>query len=175
MSGVALTITFEDVSAGPILAQVRSALTDMRPLMQDIGAELENSTLDRFETNIAPDGTAWRPSLHSELTGKPTLVREGYLRDSVNYVLDGSDAVEVGAGGIAADYAAIHQTGGTITAKGPGGLAFTLASGEFVNVQSVTIPARPYLGISAQDDEAILEIALHYLADAAARAYQGGL
>lgn len=175
MSGLAIVISYEDITAGPVIDALLKATGDLRPLMEDIGAEIESSTLDRFETNVAPDGTPWKQSLHSKVSGQPTLVEKGYLRDSVHYVLDGSDAVEIGAGGIAADYAGIHQTGGTITAKGPGGLRFALATGEFVNVQSVEIPARPYLGLSAADDQALLEIAFQHLARAAAATYQGGV
>ncbi|WP_374569684.1 phage virion morphogenesis protein [Phenylobacterium sp.] len=175
MTGVAIVISYEDISAGPAIDALLAATSDLRPLMEDIGAELESSTLDRFETNIAPDGTPWQRSLHSMVTGQPTLVDRGYLRDSVHYVLDGSDAVEVGAGGIAAAYAGMHQTGGVITAKGPGGLAFHLATGEFVNVQSVEIPARPYVGLSSADDQAILDIAFEHLARAAGATFQGGV
>ncbi|MBA4792290.1 MAG: phage virion morphogenesis protein [Phenylobacterium sp.] len=167
MSGVAIEIQLEDAGAGAALRALRELGANLRPVMDDIGAELESSTLDRFETNIAPDGSAWPQSLASKLTGKPTLVRNAYLRDSVHYRLDGDSAVEIGAGGIAADYAAIHQTGGVITAKGEA-LNFTLASGAFVQVQSVTIPARPYLGLSDADRLAIGDIVGDHLARAAA-------
>jgi len=167
MSGVAIEIRLEDAGAGAGLRALRELGANLRPVMDDIGAELESSTLDRFETNIAPDGSAWPQSLASKLTGKPTLVRNAYLRDSVHYRLDGDSAVEIGAGGIAADYAAIHQTGGVITAKGEA-LAFTLANGAFVQVQSVTIPARPYLGLSEADRLAIGDIVGDHLARAAA-------
>lgn len=167
MSGATFSIHLDDLAARAGFAAIHRALTDKRPMLADIGAELESSTLNRFETNIAPDGTPWTPSLHSHVTGKPTLVDEGNLRDSVHYVLDGGDAVEIGAGGVASDYAAIHQVGGTITAKG-GALAFKLATGQFILAQSVKIPARPYLGVSAEDEAAIPEIALEHVSRAAA-------
>lgn len=170
---VAIVIKLDDVSARAGLAGLIGALTDRRPMLDDIGAELESSTLDRFETNIGPDGTPWKPSLHSKLSGMPTLVNQGHLRDSVHYVLDGDAAVEVGAGGVARNYAAIHQVGGTITAKG-GALKFTLANGQFMRTKSVTLPARPYLGLSAADETAILEIVGDHLARAAAQAFQAG-
>ena len=81
-----------------------------------------------------------------------TLVDRGDLRGSVTYRVLGDGAVEVGA---AREYAAIHQMGGTITAKGKA-LRFRLATSAFVNVRSVRIPARPYLGISAEDREEIV-------------------
>lgn len=170
---VAIVIKIDDVGARAGLAGLIGALTDRRPMLEDIGAELESSTLNRFETNIGPDGKPWKPSLHAKLTGMPTLVNQGHLRDSVHYALDGNDAVEVGAGGVARNYAAIHQVGGTITAKG-GALKFTLANGHFVRAKSVTLPARPYLGLSAADETAILDIVGEHLARAAGQPSQAG-
>lgn len=169
MSGVAFSFHLDDVAARAGVSGWRQALGDLRPMLADIGAELESSTLNRFETNVAPDGKPWKQSLHSKVTGMPTLVGEGNLRDSVHYVLDGDSAVEIGAGGVARDYAAIHQVGGTITAKG-GALGFTLATGQFINVKSVTLPARPYLGLSTEDEAAIPQIVLEHVFRTAARA-----
>ena len=61
--------------------------------------------------------------------------------------------------------AGIHQTGGVIRAKTAKGLAFTLANGESAVVGSVTIPARPYLGISEAEREEIEEVSLQHFAD----------
>ena len=108
--------------------------------------------------------------MRAQAKGGVTLVDEGYLRDSVHWRLDGDNAVEIGAGGIAAAYAAVHQVGATIEAKGPGGLRFQLATGEWVHAQRVTIPARPYLGISAADEAAIGEISAEHLTRAYSRA-----
>jgi phage virion morphogenesis protein len=169
MSGVAINLTWDALGAQRAIGAMIALGADLTPVLEDVGAELESSTVERFETNVGPDGVPWKPSLASQVTGKPTLVQEGFLRDSVSYRLDGRDAVEIGAGGVASDYAATHQFGATITAKG-GALRFTLATGQFVQVKSVTIPARPYLGVSDQDGRAILEI----VGDHWARAAQGG-
>ncbi|MFD3263334.1 phage virion morphogenesis protein [Phenylobacterium ferrooxidans] len=165
--GVAFSLQLDDLAPRGAVAGWRQALSDLRPMLADIGAELESSTLNRFDSNLAPDGAPWKPSLHSQVTGMPTLVGEGNLRDSVHYVLDGDEAVEIGAGGVARDYAAIHQVGGVINTKG-GALAFTLATGQFIRAKSVSLPARPYLGLSSQDEAAIPQIALEHLVRAAA-------
>jgi len=161
MTGVAIRLTFDDTRAAFALGELRKVTEDLRPVLDDIGAELESSTLDRFETNVAPDGTPWRQSLRAKEKGGRTLVESSTLRDSVAYRLDGDTAVEVGAGGAAGAYAAIHQVGGIISAKG-GALRFQLATGAFVNVKSVRIPARPYLGLSAADQEAVPEIVIDH-------------
>jgi phage virion morphogenesis protein len=160
--GVAIHLTFDATRAGPMLGRLAAAARDLRPALDDIGAELESTTVERFQTNVAPDGHAWPQSLRARETGGRTLVERGYLRDSVSYRVDGQDAVEVGAGGIAGAYAAIHQVGGTITAKGKA-LKFRLATGAFVQVRSVRIPPRPYLGLSAADEVAIPEIVVDHL------------
>lgn len=166
MSGVAIVLEFDGLAqARAVFGALRATGEDLRPALEDIGMELESSTVGRFETNIAPDGTPWKPSLRAQTKGGVTLVEEGHLRDSVHYRVDGTDAVEIGAGGIAAAYAAAHQVGATIEAHGPGGLTFQLATGEWIHRQRVTLPARPYLGISADDAEAVGEILVdHYRA-----------
>lgn len=150
---VAFTLTVDHLEVRGRLVRLRDRVSDLTPVLDDIGAELESSTLERFETNIAPDGTPWEPSKRGAETKTPTLVLDGDLRDSIHYVVEG-DAVEVGSNLI---YSAIHQTGGTITAKGEA-LAFTVFGGDMVLVQSVTIPKRAYLGMSANDNDAVLQI-----------------
>lgn len=43
------------------------------------------------------------------------------------------------------EYAAIHEFGGVIRAKGGGKLTFEVEPGVWRSVRQVTIPARPYL------------------------------
>lgn len=172
MAGVVLEIDFNTAGAGQAFAALRLATSDLRPMLEDVGAEVESSTLERFETNIAPDGTAWPQSYRAQLEGTPTLVDEGFLRDSLNYQVDG-DAVVIAAGGPAAPYAAVHQVGATITAKGEA-LRFQLADGGFITAKSVRIPARPYLGVSEADRSAILDIIFDHLGRAAVTEYQAG-
>lgn len=171
MSSFALKLSLDDASAMKGVGALLSALGDLRPVLTEIGAELEKSTLDRFETGVGPDGTPWKPSRRALETGTQTLVESSSLRDSVHYVVDG-DGVEIGAGGPAGAYAAIHQFGGTITAKN-GYLKFRLSSGGFASVKSVDIPARPYIGLSAQDEREIPAIVGAHLARVAGQTYQG--
>lgn len=133
---------------GAALARARSP----RGLMDDIGAQLVKSTKARFQTNAGPDGGPWPQSLRARMLGGPTLVQRGRLRDSVTHEASDS-SVAVGTNAI---YAAIHQLGGKITAKTAKGLHFRLPGGLGARtVQSVTIPARPFLGVSAEDEGVI--------------------
>lgn len=152
-AGFTLTVDADQVVAG--LRALRAFGEDLTPTLEEIGMEGEESTRLRFETNLAPDGTPWKPSLRAQVKGGKTLVENRYLQDSIHYELDGSTAVEWGSNLV---YAAIHQTGGTITAKNGKGLSFTLATGEHALVQSVHIPKREYLGLSEENKGVILEI-----------------
>lgn len=139
MSGVRIEIDFP---AG----QIRSALdpfVDLDPAMvlDPVGALIATQTERRLDKEkTAPDGTAWQPNRE----GSPTLVREGALMTTIDYEVDG-DQVSVGSGQI---YAAIHHFGGTIVPRKAAKLVF-VSGGKTFGAKSVTIPARPWLGVSA--------------------------
>lgn len=126
---------------------------DAGPIMADIAAIGESSTRMRFRTETGPDGQKWKPSLRARITGGRTLTKDGHLSGSISG-RHGRDFAEWGVNRI---YAAIHQFGGEIRAKG-GSLRFRLANGGFATVQKVTMPARPFLGISDDDRDDILDI-----------------
>lgn len=131
---------------------------DLTPLMDDIGAHVEMSTKERFDTNIAPDGTPWKPSRRAENEGGKTLLDSGHFRDSITRDVTG-DSATIGTNII---YAAIHQFGGTIKAKNAKKLAFKTPFG-MAFLDEVTIPARPVFGLSAEDTQVIPEIVTdHY-------------
>jgi phage gpG-like protein len=64
-------------------------------------------------------------------------------------------------------YAAIHQFGGTILPKKAKRLVFTL-KGKTVFATRVTMPARPYLGVSAENAAEIERSIIGYLGRALA-------
>lgn len=81
-------------------------------------------------------------------SGRPgPNVDTGRLRSSITSdVREGGTSIE-GVIGSNAIYARIHELGGVITPKAPGGkLRFQTRDGAWHTVSSVTIPARPYLG-----------------------------
>lgn len=137
---------------------------DLTPLMDSIGTGLVSSTIERFnETSLAPDGTPWPPSLAALEEGRRTLVKRHNLRDSITHE-PSRDSVEVGSDGSGGtrDYAAVHQFGKMIRAKSPRGLRFRIGD-QFVTKAQVTIPARPFLGVSNDDEEMILAEATDWL------------
>lgn len=156
MAGSFITISVEDAAARAMLNKLGQM--DTAPLMRRLGERIQAWTQDRFDANQqqAPDGTPWAKLNPKYAQNKPRhlqnrkLTLSGHLRKSIRWQLLDSQSVLVGTN---MKYAAIHQFGGTIRPKKGKALAF---GGRFV--QSVTIPARPYLGISEQDNKEIREI-----------------
>ena len=135
-------------------AQVRAALRRLvatvaapRATFDRIGAYLVTATLDRFDREQGPDGKPWQKSIRAMADGGLTLTDHGDLRGSITHNVAG-DGREVRVGSNLV-YAAIHQFGGKAGRN-----------------KSVTLPARPYLGISARDGDAILRIVSRALARA---------
>lgn len=159
---VTFTLRLDDTVTQASLDRLAVGAQDMTELMDNIGAVLVAGAVERISsTNMAPDGAPWPKSLRAQLVGLGeagenangiTLHDTGALMRSITEE-PGPNQVRVGSNMI---YAGVHQTGATIRAKSAKGLRFTLANGETVMVGSVTIPARPYLGIS-EDEKADIE------------------
>jgi phage gpG-like protein len=157
---------------------IRLAQNPQRAL-EATGELIAANTVKRFDTGRGPGGIPWIPSGRVQHEARPggfnkdgsrgkskkalnkigpndggkTLVQSGSLRESITSVVVG-DEVHVGvqspAPGNAHEYAAVHQFGATIEAKDGGMLAFEVG-GIPVFAKSVTIPARPFLGIDQKD------------------------
>jgi len=137
--------------------QVLGRRPSFKPLLNAIGLEMVTSTQRRFETGIAPDGTRWARSLAALRESRQTLIKTARLRDSITYNATSAD-VEVGTN---VEYAGVHQTGArtrphTIAARRARALAIPgIGYRRRVNHPGSTIPARPFLGVSAQDQTII--------------------
>lgn len=141
MSGVEFSVDLDLSEAQAALARLSASQIDQ--LAYEIGTLIEDQTKLRImDEKRAPDGTPWAPwseayaeSLKRRNRRNPRslLVGVGDLRDSIQNYTTG-EKVKVGSNLI---YAAIHQF-----------------SGEAVGMN---IPARPYLGLSADNATAIEE------------------
>lgn len=143
---------------------------NMAPVMRGITRLGEASTRQRFKkTQTSPEGKPWKPSLRVEENqkkgkrGGPTLTRGGHLRDSISGRFDATTA----EWGVNRVYAAIHQFGGVIRPKKAKGLRLRLANDREITRKSMTMPARPYLGISDDDRAGILDLIRRRFAGAA--------
>jgi phage virion morphogenesis protein len=166
MSGAALELGLKDIEGlERILNGARLGPRDRLQLLRDIGVELEEQTRERFNAQEDPEGNPWKDLaqktrdyyLQNGLGGGSLLVQGGSLRDSVESQTPDSWSVLVGATMV---YAAIHQWGGEIVPKN----APALFVPGYGTLSRVTIPARPYLGVSAQDAADIAAIAGRFVA-----------
>lgn len=146
MSGAKITVQLDAGLATAMLARVEAGAMNGLPLFTEIGSALEASTRARIETTkTAPDGTPWldltpRWAARKKKRGHAAgiLTMRGDLLNSVAFEAAPS-YTDIIAG--PTEYAAIHQYGGT--SDMPAGAA--------------AIPARPYLGLSAEDEAEIDE------------------
>lgn len=154
MAGIELNTQIRDQVTSDVLEQIVRNMGSLRPALLEIGEHLQGSVEERFRTQTDPEGNPWEPLSPFTLANKRNnqiLTESGGLRGSIHYQ-SGSDTLEQGTNKI---YGAIHQLGGTIRAKRAPALAIGRPDGEFALVKKVEIPARPYLGLSADDRRAI--------------------
>jgi phage gpG-like protein len=165
MTGVSFEVTFDDSLVMNAFARVEADLARPAGLLWRLGAYGVDSTVRRFGEQAAPDGSPWAPLMPAYASLKPSgydiLYLTGALRTSQHFVV-GAGEVQWGSGMI---YAAVHQFGATIVPKSAKALHFQLGLGGVREVfaKSVTIPARPYLGLSAADRVEIPRIAGDYI------------
>lgn len=164
-----------------------------RRMLHQIGARLIDTTTERFETRKDPSGIGWRALKKGTLRRKKNkgriLDETGNLMDSIDYEVEG-DVLRVGT---SLKYGEVHQFGGTVhvparqqtnlhrakTTKGgrkgqfvspKAKLKSALAKSVTIPAHDVTIPPRPFLGLSKKDETAIKRIVLK----AARKALKGG-
>ena len=161
MTGIRVEITGAEEAIAQ-LGEVAARLDNPTPLYDEIGASLVVSTQARFEREEDPQGKPWPPSIRKLVEGGRTLTDTAGLVKSVTHEAS-REGVAVGTNKISA---AVHQFGATIRAKTAKGLRFRLpGDNDFRIVQQVTIPARPFLGLDAEDEQEIIALTGDYLTE----------
>ncbi len=133
------------------LAKLAKVAGENSKVWHQIGNILYDDVLNNFDRERTPDGTPWQKSWRAKLQGGKTLQNTGRLRDSIQLVVKGNQ-ISVGTN---VKYARVHQFGATIRAKGGGYLTFK-GAGNWAKVRSVSIPARPFLGLSKDGEQGII-------------------
>jgi len=151
MSGFTYTISVEDEEIRTGIQGLIGKMENMAAFHKSVGEHMLNSTEDRFDTETAPDGTAWAhhgpATIARRGSAELTILREsGTLAGSFNYEADDAQ-VEIGTPTI---YAAMMHFGGTKTA--------------YPNLWG-DIPARPILGATSEDETIIAEMAEDFLSE----------
>lgn len=152
---MSISIVVDSSDFGDVFRKLRPLTEfDEVELMSTLGALGESQTRRRItEEKTGPDGQAWPPNLQ----GTPTLVETGqHLLYSIAWTASASEA----EWGSTWEYAHVHQAGMTIKAVNGKALKWWWQSGGHVNfamAPSVTIPARPFVGISDDNRREIIE------------------
>ena len=151
MAGV--TIKLNDRLVRKHLKRLDRRLGDLTPAFRDIGEHLLTTTRARFDSMTDPQGNLWRPLSQSYRARKSKnqnliLDLDGYLRGTLNYrIEDGGKTLAIGSPMI---YAGTMQFGAK---KGQFG-----KTKRGVPIPWGDIPARPFLGLSADDRKEVVAI-----------------
>lgn len=163
-----ITVEINDAEVDAAFAEIEKRLTDMRPVFEVLGDLLKDSTEERFDEGVSPDGIPWAPKSQTTIdayaargltvSSKPlhgpnldTLtLRKSFFHEAT------SDALTLGTNKVQA--AAMHFG----MAKGAAGQTSRGGSIPWGN-----IPARPFVGISSEDRGAIVATVEEWLEEPA--------
>lgn len=146
------TIEHNSAAVSEVLRQLSEQLSDLTDPMQQIAAVMADATEEALELEADPaTGEPWEELSDNYLKANPKRVGGKMLQLSAGGLVSsittdhGPTFAQIGSNKI---YAAIHQFGGEDDmAPGP-----------------AAIPARPYLGLTADHETEILDILQQYLA-----------
>lgn len=182
MSGLTFSITIDDAAVKRRLEQLGKQAKNMKPAMNEIAQYMLRVTDDRFDKGVDPEGEHWAPNAKSTIKrkghAKPLINKPGmgHLRRMV--VKTTSDSVTIGPSLQAQKYAAIQQFGGDTKhgardmilhfrsfkrGDNAGKTLFSKSNKATHGMKTsrkagtITIPARPYLGINDEDKQRINE------------------
>lgn len=150
-----ITVDINNATVDAALQQLHAQLADMTPVMQGIAEMLVASTKRRFASGESPEGVKWAAKSpvtlakygarkSNRVDARPLFGPSGMLNSQI-FPDSGPDFAEVGSSRV---YAAMMQFGGTKA-------SYPHLWGD--------IPARPFLGLSAEDEANILEEIASYL------------
>lgn len=171
-----INIEISDNGVGQALDRLFRSAQKPRPVLEQIGEILVDSTKRRFSTSTGPDGQRWAPNTETTIlrylgvykssfskrggrltkkgaeragSKRPLIGETGSLSSQISYAINGAGTLFVGSTMI---YAAAQQFGAKkhqFQGKAPWG----------------DISARPFLGLSDQDRTNILDTIADYLTD----------
>ena len=150
MAGAMFDVTLDTSQIGSALEELARRLGDLTTPFNDIGEYLHQSTDERFQRKVAPDGSPWAPLSAVTLArkkGTAILREKGTLQDTLRKQVTSTEL----AFGTDRPYGAVHQFG---QKKGASG------SSKGRPIPWGDIPARPYLGLSS-DNETEVVLTIH--------------
>lgn len=178
------TLEFDAAGAMAVINEAARAMGNPQEMLLDIGSYLLARTEDRFVSQVSPDGTPWEALKPAYMRQKKknkekVLTFNGHFSRSFTYQVIDNELL-VGTNRI---YAAIHQFGGEIDIAArsqqayfrqdgrTGEIGNRLVSRERSNFSQwvtlgayrIQIPARPFLGVSKDEEYGVIAIAMKYL------------
>lgn len=157
-----IRVTIDDAEVRQALNDAIAAGRDLSPAMRGVAEALRGGVQQAFIDQQAPDGAAWAGL--SEVTQEARRKRRTWPGDILRVTGRLSDSVTVDSGpdfaaaGTNLVYAGTHQFG---AAKGQFG-----ATARGVPIPWGDIPARPFLGVSADTEVEIADVLRAHLIDA---------
>lgn len=154
MAGAMFDVTLDTSQIGSALEELARRLGDLTTPFNDIGEYLHQSTDERFQRKVTPDSSPWAPLSAVTLARKKgaSILREkGTLQDTLRKQVTSTEL----AFGTDRPYGVVHQFG---QRKGASGCS------KGRPIPWGDIPARPYLGLSSDDEMEVVLIIYDYLA-----------
>ena len=150
-----IEVKIDSQSVTEALRRLAASAADPEPALKMIGERMVRSTKKRFKTSTAPDGAKWLPNKPSTLKrkkgNKPLIGATHSLATQISYAVS-LDTLKVGSPMI---YAATQQFGASRGQFGKNKRNHPIPWGD--------IPARPFLGVSKEDEEMIDNTVAEYL------------
>ncbi len=152
------------------IRELHRRVRNLRPLLQEIGEEMVEATKERFRTQRDPQGRPWRPlspktRKYKRKNQDKILTLDARLRNSIIYQVRGNRVIW----GSSLAYAAAHQLGVDRIVhvrehvrrigRGRGRSAVRVRSHR----RPMRLPARPFLGVSAEDFRTIERLVRKHL------------
>ena len=181
MAGV--TLTFDYQESLEKLWNERSELMRAEPLLRSMGERLLEFHQQRFRDQKSPEGVPWkelspRYRARKRKNQDKVLTRDGHLRNTLRWQVN-ADELLFGTDRV---YGAIHQFGGSIEIAARSQQAYyrQKKDGEIDNqfvrkrksnfaqwhtlpAYKISIPARPWLGVSKAEGATLIDMAKNYL------------
>ncbi len=161
----------DDVEARRALAGLAAGAGNLRPVLGELGELMVESTKQRFQSSTGPDGLKWkensqvtkeraagafsnrRPGARaSRIANKKPLIGESKALSTTIFYRATDDTLEWGS---PMEYSATHQFGASKGAFGKTRRNSPIPWGD--------IPARPFLGLSADDEVTVRDRFNRYL------------
>ncbi|MFF3704993.1 phage virion morphogenesis protein [Pseudomonas qingdaonensis] len=180
MAGAMLDVVIDTSVVGRELELLIERLGSLRTPLNDVAEYLYQTVDNRARRQIGPDGSPWAPLSPRTLArkkGNKTLRESGALLDTLRHQVS-NEELEFGTD---RPYGAIHQFGGKIEHAARSQQVYFKEKGGVVGnrfvkksrsnfaqwvshgARSVQMPARPYLGLSGEDETEVLVIVAAYL------------